>query len=179
MGDPSVRNIPWRRKWHPLCYSCRWNPMGRGAWQTTHSPWGSKESDGTERLSMRARVSQAVWITELGRNSTYWNRAGPYAPSPQAPHHPMSSACLLSVENFGQRISLIREMRHAETKENSQRRPNNNNVVIKHSQGPFFSRVIDNILSHLLWTALQILRQAEEVNYMMTRLYSLHKLLQF
>ena len=46
----------------------------------------------------------------------------------------MSSACLLPVENFSQRISLIREVRQAETKENSKRRLNNNNVVIKHSQ---------------------------------------------
>ena len=46
----------------------------------------------------------------------------------------MSSACLLSVENFSQKISLIREVRNAETKENSQRRLNNN-AVIKHSQG--------------------------------------------
>ena len=44
--------------------------------------------------------------------------------------------CLpLSVENFSQRISLIREMKNTETKENSQRRPNNN-VVTKHSQRP-------------------------------------------
>ena len=50
------------------------------------------------------------------------------------PH--MSSACLLSVENFGQIISLIREMRNAETKENRKRGPNNNKVVIKHSEGP-------------------------------------------
>ena len=49
----------------------------------------------------------------------------------------MSSVCLLYVENFSQRISLIREMRNAEIKENSQRRlNNNNNVVIKHGQGP-------------------------------------------
>ena len=48
---------------------------------------------------------------------------------------PMSSACLLPVENFSQKISLIREVRNAETKENSQRRLNNNSVVIKHSQG--------------------------------------------
>ena len=41
----------------------------------------------------------------------------------------------LSVENFRQRISLIREVRNAEAKENSQRRLNNN-AVIKHSQGP-------------------------------------------
>ena len=34
-----------------------------------------------------------------------------------------------------QRISLIREVRNTEAKENSQRRLNNN-VVIKHSQGP-------------------------------------------
>ena len=50
---------------------------------------------------------------------------------------PMSSACLLSMENFSQRISLIREMRNsAREKENSQKKPNNNHVVIKHSQGP-------------------------------------------
>ena len=51
------------------------------------------------------------------------------------PRPTMSSACLLPVENFSQGISLIREVRNTETKENSQRRLNNN-VVIKHSQGP-------------------------------------------
>ena len=54
-------------------------------------------------------------------------------PTP-APIHTMSSVCLLSVINFNQRVSLIREMRNVETKENSWRRLNNN-VVIKHSQG--------------------------------------------
>ena len=48
----------------------------------------------------------------------------------------MSSACLLSVENLSQKISLIREVVNAETKENSLRRLNHNIVVIKHSQGP-------------------------------------------
>ena len=28
-----VRKIPWRRKWHPLVYSCLENLMHRGAWQ--------------------------------------------------------------------------------------------------------------------------------------------------
>ena len=51
--------------------------------------------------------------------------------------HAMSSVCFLSMENFSQRVSLIRTMRNTETKENSHRRLNNNNVVIKHSQGPF------------------------------------------
>ena len=45
----------------------------------------------------------------------------------------MSPACLLPVENFSQRISLIREVRNAKTKENNQRRLNNGNVVTKHS----------------------------------------------
>ena len=48
----------------------------------------------------------------------------------------MSSACPLPLENFNQRISLIREVRNAETKENSVRRLNNNTIVIKHGQGP-------------------------------------------
>ena len=48
---------------------------------------------------------------------------------------PTFSACLLPMENFSQKISLIREVRNAETKENSLRRLNNNSVVIKHSQG--------------------------------------------
>ena len=51
------------------------------------------------------------------------------------PQPPMSSVCFLPVENFNQRISLIRKVRNAKTKENSQRRLNNNNIVIKHSQG--------------------------------------------
>ena len=49
--------------------------------------------------------------------------------------HTTFSACLLPVEHFSQRISLIREGRNAETNENNQRGLNNN-VVIKHSQGP-------------------------------------------
>ena len=49
---------------------------------------------------------------------------------------PMSSASLLPAENFSQKISLIREVRNAETKENNQRNLNNKNVVLKHSQGP-------------------------------------------
>ena len=50
--------------------------------------------------------------------------------------HTMSPAYLLSVESCSQRTSLIREVRNVETKENSQERLNNNNVVIKHSEGP-------------------------------------------
>ena len=33
--DPWVGKIPWRRKCHPLQYSCLGNPMDRGAWRAT------------------------------------------------------------------------------------------------------------------------------------------------
>ena len=49
-------------------------------------------------------------------------------------------SCLLPAfclwKTLVKRTSLIREIRNAETKENSLRRLNNSNVVIKHSQGP-------------------------------------------
>ena len=48
----------------------------------------------------------------------------------------VSSAGSLSVENFSQRISLIREVRNVETKGSSQRRLNNNDVAVWLSQGP-------------------------------------------
>ena len=69
-----------------------------------------------------------------------WNGAGRYSLCPLS----MSPVCLLSVENFSQRISLVREMRNAETKDNSQRRLNNTIVVIKHGQGPL-------VLSQGMW----------------------------
>ena len=66
----------------------------------------------------------------------FWKLLWMSTPLPLQPPHHMSSARLLSVKYFSQRINLIREMRNVETKENSQRRPNNINVVIKHRKGP-------------------------------------------
>ena len=37
--NPWVWKIPWRRKWHPLQYSCLGNPMVREAWWAA---WGGK-----------------------------------------------------------------------------------------------------------------------------------------
>ena len=37
---------------NPLQYSYLENPMDRGAWKATYSPWGCKESDTTEQLSL-------------------------------------------------------------------------------------------------------------------------------
>ena len=56
-------------------------------------------------------IQMGAW-QELG----IMNGVGTYGPFPPPT---MSSACLLSVENFNQRISLAREVRNAETKEYS------------------------------------------------------------
>ena len=65
-----------------------------------------------------------AWLLRVTRSSTLRS----------CPPRPLPVFCLWT--NFSQRISLIREVRNTETKENSLRRPNNDNVVIKHSQGP-------------------------------------------
>ena len=47
----------------------------------------------------------------------------------------ISSACLLSVENYSQRINLIKTSEKRENK-GKHSKETNNNVLIKHSQGP-------------------------------------------
>ena len=37
---------------NPLQYSCLENPRDRGAWWATNSPWGYKQSDMSERLTL-------------------------------------------------------------------------------------------------------------------------------
>ena len=44
------KDSPGEGNGNPLQYSCLENPMGRGAWQATYSPWGHKESDMTKQL---------------------------------------------------------------------------------------------------------------------------------
>ena len=48
---------------NPLQYSCLQNPMDRGAWWATYSPWGCKESDTTEWLTH----FQETWVRSLAR----------------------------------------------------------------------------------------------------------------
>ena len=54
--------------------------------------------------------------------------AGPCGLGPQP--RPLPA---LSVENFSQRISLMREVRNVEMRETSQRRLSDSNVVVEHS----------------------------------------------
>ena len=48
---PGSGRCPGGGNGNPLQYSCLGNPMDRGAWQATYSPWGHKEWDMTERQS--------------------------------------------------------------------------------------------------------------------------------
>ena len=47
---PGLGRSPGEENGKSLQYSCLENPMDRGAWWTTYSPWGRKELDTTERL---------------------------------------------------------------------------------------------------------------------------------
>ena len=45
--DPSVRKIPWRRKWQPTPVFVPGEALGQRS-PVGYSPWGRKESDTTE-----------------------------------------------------------------------------------------------------------------------------------
>ena len=49
--DPWVGKIPWRRKWQPTLVFLPGEPHGQRS-LVGYSPWGLKESDTTERLSI-------------------------------------------------------------------------------------------------------------------------------
>ena len=45
---PGLERSPGEGNGNPLQYSGLENPMDRGAWQATYSPWGHEESDTPE-----------------------------------------------------------------------------------------------------------------------------------
>ena len=47
---------------YPLQYSGLENSMDRGAWQASSSPWGHKESDMTEQLSLHFISFQGICL---------------------------------------------------------------------------------------------------------------------
>ena len=72
---PGLGRSPGGGHGNPLQYSCLGNPMDRGAWWTTYSPWGPKESDTTEWLtrfpSLNMLISllldhMAIFLLKLG-----------------------------------------------------------------------------------------------------------------
>ena len=51
--DPCIRKIPWRRKWQPTPVFLPGKSQGQKS-LAGYSPWGRKESDTTEQLSIAA-----------------------------------------------------------------------------------------------------------------------------
>ena len=49
--DPWVRKIPWRRKWQPTSVLLPGKPYGQRSLEG-YSPWGHKESETTELLTL-------------------------------------------------------------------------------------------------------------------------------
>ena len=58
--NPWVRKIPWRRKGQPAQVFLVENPMDRGAWRATYSPWGCKELHRRRRGRQRMRCLDGI-----------------------------------------------------------------------------------------------------------------------
>ena len=59
--DPWAGKIPWSRKWRyiPVFFPCKFHGQRH---VTGYSPWGPKESDTTERLSVHTQPKDGAWL---------------------------------------------------------------------------------------------------------------------
>ena len=81
LQETRVRSLGWGdplEKEMATCFSIlAWeNPMDRGAWQATYSPWGRKESDTTERLTLL--LFKFSFKLKLKEKFTTWEKARKY-----------------------------------------------------------------------------------------------------
>ena len=62
--NPCVGKVPWRREWHPTLvflpgeFHGQRSPLG-------YSPWGHKESDRTEQLTLSASCESSLHILDI------------------------------------------------------------------------------------------------------------------
>ena len=63
--DPRVGKIPWRRKWLATPVFLSVESHGQRRSLVGYSPWGRKESDTTEQLSMHPLEATSNTIPEL------------------------------------------------------------------------------------------------------------------
>ena len=65
-GDPGLTpgsgRSPEEGNGYPLQYSCLENAMDRGAWWAPGGPWGGKESDTIERLTLSLAHSELTML---------------------------------------------------------------------------------------------------------------------
>ena len=65
--DPCVEKIPWRRKWHPLQYSCLRNPMDRGEawWAIVHGVTRAGHNLATKPLPWSSIIKTVCLTTSI------------------------------------------------------------------------------------------------------------------
>ena len=59
---PETGRSPGEENGYPLQYSCLENAMDRGAWWAPGGPWGGKESDTIERLTLSLAHSELTML---------------------------------------------------------------------------------------------------------------------
>ena len=60
VSTPGLERSPGEGNGNPLHYSWLANPMDRGAWQATYSPWAHKESDMTKQLTLQLSLPRMM-----------------------------------------------------------------------------------------------------------------------
>ena len=94
--DPWVVKIPWRREWLPTPVFLPGELHGQGS-LVGYLPWGHKEEDTTERLTLSIHVMRAV--SALIRNSTLVPCIGSMKSYP-LDHQGSPFVCILSLFNW-------------------------------------------------------------------------------
>ena len=99
----SIRGLgrsPGEGNGNPLQYSCLENPMDRGVWQVISSPWGRKELDKTERLTLSLLCECDRWhFQEEASTTIAWSCHFLYFPHYETNNVPDNSCHFLLVLN--------------------------------------------------------------------------------
>ena len=92
--DPSVRKIPWRRKWHPTPVLL---PGKSHGWRSLvgYVPWGHKGLDMTERLHFHFFFQVVQWLRiHLPRQETWIYISGSERSLGEVNGNPLQNSCL-------------------------------------------------------------------------------------
>ena len=107
-SDPWVGKVPWRRVWQPTPVSLPGESHGQRS-LAGYSPWGTKESDTTERLSTAQRAGRLMFSSlrlSVSRCSCVFLGAASWRLLRGGCSSGTMSACLLS-RQLGQHVPAL------------------------------------------------------------------------
>ena len=139
--NPWVGKIPWRRKWQPTPVLLPGKSHGQRS-LAGYSPWGHKESDTIERLTLSLHFSQyhsiqfTLWNRTLSFLSVFW-RLG--SPNKEKELYIWEGSMLLGEQALG---------------ENTQNSPRGNSLNINSIKGGFQWSQLIHIFRKLFWLSL-------------------------